>query len=121
MLSAKSAQGLSNELLRIISATHHDPFEVLGKHPLAVPTAAADTLIRIYIPGASNVSLHTNNATIAIDRIEGTDFFEWYGLSSQVPDHYQIEWTDRHNQLHKEFDPYSFAPQVGELDIHLFG
>ena len=42
MLSPKPGQRLSDDLLRIISATHHDPFEVLGKHPLANPTAAAD-------------------------------------------------------------------------------
>lgn len=121
MLSAKPAQRLPNELLRIITATHHDPFEVLGKHPLALPTATADTLIRAFLPGASAVSLRLSNGSKAIERIEGTDFFEWYGLAKEVPGHYQIEWTDRHNQVHIEYDPYSFAPQLGELDMHLFG
>lgn len=121
MLSAKPAQRLPNELLRIISATHHDPFEVLGKHPLPVPTASADTFIRVFIPGASLVAFYIGGTRKVIERIEGTDFFEWYGFAKEVPGHYQIEWTDRHNQVHTEFDPYSFAPQLGELDIHLFG
>src|ERR1700712_1612650 len=116
MLSAKPAQRLPNELLRIITATHHDPFEVLGKHPLPVPTASADTLIRVFLPGASVAALHINGTRKVIERIEGTDFFEWYGFAKEVPGHYQVEWTDRHNQVHTEFDPYSFAPQLGELD-----
>jgi 1,4-alpha-glucan branching enzyme len=121
MLSAKPAQRLPNELLRIITATHHDPFEVLGRHSLAVPTAVADTLIRVYLPGASAVKVFLGSEPKTLERIEGTDFFEWYGLAKEVPAHYQIEWTDRHNQVHIEFDPYSFAPQLGELDMHLFG
>jgi 1,4-alpha-glucan branching enzyme len=75
MLSAKPAQGLPNELLRIIAATHHDPFEVLGKHPLPVPTQTADTLIRVFIPGARAVALHLNGVPKPIERIEGSDFF----------------------------------------------
>jgi 1,4-alpha-glucan branching enzyme len=121
MLSAKPAQRLPNELLRIITATHHDPFEVLGKHPIAVPTVLADTLIRVFLPGASAVKVLLSSGRQPIERIEGTDFFEWHGFAKEVPNHYQIEWTDRHNQVHTEFDPYSFAPQLGELDMHLFG
>lgn len=120
MLSPKPGQRLSDDLLRIISATHHDPFEVLGKHPLAHPTAAADTVIRAFLPGARTAALVLNGQQILLERIEGSDFFEWYGLAKTVKEHYQIEWFDRHNNRHLEYDPYSFAPQLGDLDIHLF-
>ncbi len=121
MLNAKSDQRLPNELMRIISACHHDPFEVLGKHPLgAAATAASDTLIRLYIPGARTASLLIKDQPYALERIEGTDFFEWRGLGKLVPGYYQVEWYDRHNIKHLEYDPYSFAPQLGDLDIHLF-
>lgn len=121
MLSAVHGQPLSNDLLRIVSATHHDPFEVLGKHPLAIPTTNANTIVRVFLPGARNASVVLDDGQLqALTRIEGTDFFEWYGLSIQLKSHYKIHWTDRHNNSHTEYDPYCFAPQLGELDMHLF-
>ncbi|HWV16426.1 MAG TPA: 1,4-alpha-glucan branching protein GlgB [Cellvibrio sp.] len=120
MLSAKQGKPLSNDLLRIVSATHHDPFEVLGKHPLKEASASANTLIRVFLPGARSASTVVNHNTLPMQRIEGTDFFEWYGLDTEVVDLYQINWIDRHNNSHTQYDPYAFAPQLGELDIHLF-
>lgn len=133
MLNVKSDQCLSNDLIRIITASHHDPFEVLGKHPLS-PSASArtentskrktlrdnDTLIRVYIPGARHAALLSHDQRYALQRIEGTDFFEWHGLAQEVAGYYQVEWCDRHNNTKTQYDPYCFAPQLGELDIHLF-
>lgn len=121
MLTAKQDKPLSHEMLRIITATHHDPFEVLGRHPLgAGATALADTLVRVYLPGARSAAVLVNELQHALTRIEGTDFFEWHCLAKNLPMHYQVQWFDRHNQMHTEFDPYSFAPQLGEIDMHLF-
>lgn len=111
---------LSDSLLRIIAATHHDPFEVLGKHPLAEASPTADTRIRVFLPGASSASVLLKNQSAPMHRLEGSDFFEWQGLASAITGHYQIEWRDRHNNLRTQYDPYSFAPQLGELDLHLF-
>ncbi|WP_049629708.1 1,4-alpha-glucan branching protein GlgB [Cellvibrio sp. pealriver] len=121
MLNAKQDTPLSHEMLRIVTATHHDPFEVLGRHPLgAAATAAADTRIRVFLPGARTAALVINQQLHALKRIEGTDFFEWQGLAKILPTHYQVQWFDRHNQMHTEFDPYCFAPQLGDVDMHLF-
>lgn len=111
MLTAKQDKPLSHEMLRIITATHHDPFEVLGRHPLgAAASALADTLVRVYLPGARTAAVLADEQQQALTRIEGTDFFEWHGLAKTLPVHYQVQWFDRHNQMHTEFDPYSFAP-----------
>lgn len=121
MLNVKQDKPLSPELLRIVTATHHDPFEVLGRHPLAAKsTASADTLVRVYLPGAHSAALLVNEQPHAFTRIEGTDFFEWHGLEKNIPAHYVVQWYDRHNVMHTEFDPYSFAPQLGSIDMHLF-
>lgn len=121
MLNVKQDKPLSHEMLRIVTATHHDPFEVLGRHPLgANSTAAADTFVRVYLPGARTATLVINEQHHALKRIEGTDFFEWYGLAKILPEHYLVQWYDRHNTMHIEFDPYSFAPQLGDIDMHLF-
>lgn len=120
MLSATPAPVLTQDLQRILAATHHDPFEVLGQHPLHQANAQADTFIRVFLPGASQAAVMLNNEPHRLTRIEGTDFFEWHGLSSSIKSHYQITWVDRHNNTRTHFDPYNFAPQLGDLDIHLF-
>jgi 1,4-alpha-glucan branching enzyme len=121
MLNAALDKSLTHEMLRIITATHHDPFEVLGRHPLgAASTNDADTLVRVYLPGARSASLVINEQLHPLVRIEGTDFFEWVGAGESLPAHYQVQWIDRHNLMHTEFDPYCFAPQLGDMDMHLF-
>jgi 1,4-alpha-glucan branching enzyme len=121
MLNVKQDKPLSHEMLRIVTATHHDPFEVLGRHPLgATATAAADTVVRVYLPGARTATLLINEQLHALKRIDGTDFFEWFGLAKILPEHFLVQWYDRHNVMHTEFDPYTFAPQLGEIDMHLF-
>lgn len=121
MLNQKQDKPLSHEMLRIVTATHHDPFEVLGRHPLlSAASSSADTLVRLYLPGARSASLLIDQQLHGLNRIEGTDFFEWYGLAAKLPKHYQVQWFDRHNVMHTEFDPYCFAPLLGDIDMHLF-
>lgn len=121
MLKPKSESPLSNDLLRIITASHHDPFEVLGRHPINSESATeTNSLVRTYLPGARNAALLIDNQAVTMHRVEGTDFFEWCGDSKGVKTPYQIRWTDRHNIEHTDYDPYCFAPQLGELDMHLF-
>jgi len=121
MLKPQVDSPLNNDLLRIITATHHDPFEVLGKHPLSSDAnAGADGLVRVFLPGARQAALLIDNQPNSMARIEGTDFFIWQGDSKKVKTPYQIEWIDRHNVARKDYDPYCFAPQLGELDMHLF-
>lgn len=120
-MSIKQDNALSQEMLRIVTATHHDPFEVLGRHSLgSAATTAADIVIRVFLPGARSAALLIKDQAHPFTRVEGTDFFTWHGLSGQVANHYQVQWYDRHNQLHTEVDPYCFAPQLGEIDMHLF-
>ena len=58
MLNVKQDKPLSHEMLRIVTATHHDPFEVLGRHPLGShATTASDTIVRVYLPGARSATL----------------------------------------------------------------
>jgi 1,4-alpha-glucan branching enzyme len=120
-MNAPLDKTLSDDLLRIINATHHDPFSVLGIHPLGTQAnAAADTVIRLYLPGARAATLICQQQDFALNRIEGTDFFEWRGIDKYIKSRYQVRWFDRYNQEHFEYDPYSFAPILGDLDVHLF-
>ena len=105
---------LNEALTRIIEARHHDPFEVLGRHGLK-----HETLIRVFLPNAESVTVA--GLELPLSRIKGTDLFEWHGDGEQIPDRYQIRWTDPQGAQHCHYDPYCFPPQIGDLDLHLFG
>ncbi|GAB1393399.1 1,4-alpha-glucan branching protein GlgB [Rhodocyclaceae bacterium] len=105
---------MNAELTRIIEARHHDPFAVLGRHP-----DKAGTVVRAFIPHATEVSIAEGN--LPLRRFPNTDFFEWRGDGSALPAHYSLIWRDDQKREHVARDPYTFAPQIGDLDLHLFG
>ncbi|HKJ23068.1 MAG TPA: 1,4-alpha-glucan branching protein GlgB [Gammaproteobacteria bacterium] len=105
---------LEPELQRILHAQHHNPFAVLGKHQ-----QEGIELVRAYLPGAREAAIVESNQ--ALQRIVGTDLFEWRGRPGTVPDPYRLAWTDQWGNAHISYDPYCFAPQLSEYDIYLFG
>ena len=104
----------SAELSRISEVRHHDPFSVLGRHP-----DPAGVVLRAHLPQVTEVRIADNGA--AMTRLPGTDIFEWRGDGSGLPMHYSLIWRDDANREHIARDPYTFLPQVGDLDLHLFG
>ena len=104
---------LDPALQKIIEARHHDPFEVLGRHQ-----EKGGTVVRVFIPNAVTVSIAEGE--LPMQRIEGTDFFEWRGDGSRLPTHYRLIWRDDHHHQHIAHDPYSYLPQLSEYDLHLF-
>ncbi|MFM1891634.1 MAG: hypothetical protein RLZ44_711, partial [Pseudomonadota bacterium] len=105
---------ISADLRRLLEARHHDPFAVLGRHERGERAE-----VRVLLPGARDVRLPDQE--IALQRRSGTDLFEWQGASDRVPQHYRIAWTDAQGQRQLRHDPYCFGPQIGDLDLHLFG
>ncbi|MEO5375571.1 MAG: 1,4-alpha-glucan branching protein GlgB [Alphaproteobacteria bacterium] len=105
---------LDTDMQRIAWAQHHDPFAVLGRH-----WVDGRTVIRAFIPDAIEVSVVEGN--LPLSRISGTDFFEWHGDGSGLPDHYRLLWRDGSHHEHMAHDPYCFPPQIGDLDLYLFG
>jgi 1,4-alpha-glucan branching enzyme len=105
---------LPEPLQRIVDARHHDPFEVLGRHK-----DGEQALIRAFIPWCTRVRLTDTGATLQC--IEGTDLFEWRGDGSNLPEHYRLTWTDSDGVEWTDYDPYSFPPLIGDLDLHWFG
>jgi 1,4-alpha-glucan branching enzyme len=99
---------------QLIEARHPDPFSVLGRH-----SDGKRVLVRALLPHAETVSLA--EAGQAMRRVEGTDVFEWEGEESQVPERYRFIWRDDEHREHIAHDPYCYPPQLGDLDLHLFG
>jgi 1,4-alpha-glucan branching enzyme len=109
-----AAPKLPEPLARIVEARHHDPFEVLGRH------AAGDRVtVCAFLPRVQRVRILEADAEMT--RVEGTDLFTWEGAASQVPERYRLSWEDKAGIQGVAYDPYCFPPQLGDLDLHLFG
>ncbi len=114
MLKKYKKSTIYNDLTRIINAQHHDPFCVLGFDQ-------QHKLIRLFLPHAEKVFLLMDNGDKkAVNRLPDSDFFEWQGDIASLSDHYQISWTDQSGYEHIEYDPYTFAAQISDFDLHLF-
>ncbi|MDH3526917.1 MAG: 1,4-alpha-glucan branching protein GlgB [Gammaproteobacteria bacterium] len=107
------SNNLTDELVRIAQARHHDPFSVLGKH-----REQDLDLVRVFLPQADEVSIAEGN--VRLERIPDTDLFEWRGTPGTVPDRYHLVWSDAAQHEHIVHDPYSFPPQLTDFDLHLF-
>jgi 1,4-alpha-glucan branching enzyme len=102
------------DLQRIVQARHHDPFMVLGRHP-----ARGGDVFRAMLPQAETVRLGEDGPEL--HRIAGTDLFECTLAHPEVPQHYRLYWTDKAGQPRSHIDPYTFAPQLADFDLYLFG
>ncbi len=104
---------------RLAQARHHDPFQVLGRHPVS---GESDVLLfRAFLPGAIQASLAGVKDTLTLTRESDSDFWSWQGKAQRLPDHPRLEWQDHNHCTHAEHYPYTFAPQLGDMDLHLFG
>ncbi|MDR0576272.1 MAG: 1,4-alpha-glucan branching protein GlgB [Candidatus Accumulibacter sp.] len=102
------------EALRLITdARHHDPFSVLGRH-----AEGSDAVVRAFLPGAAEARIAEGERVMA--RRPGSDHFEWRGDGHDLPPHYSLIWRDGQGRERLVCDPYTFPPQVGDLDLHLF-
>lgn len=105
---------LSTELQSLVDAKCSDPFAVLGRHAVD----DKQIVVRVFLPHAETASLAEGN--LPLTRIEGTALFEWHGLASQVPPRYRLIWRDQDHYEHIGYDPYCYAPQLSDYDLHLF-
>ncbi len=105
---------LPPEIQRIVEARHPDPFAALGRH-----IKGDRATVRVLLPHAEDVSIAEGNHPMR--RIEGTDLFEWEGKATEVPERYRLIWRDDAHREHIAHDPYCYPPQLGDLDLHLFG
>ena len=100
---------------RVQTGTHHDPFEVLGVHP----QPDGSTLIRAFLPAAAAVDVAGGHMT----RVPGTDCFERrLSPGTVVEKHPLLRWQSKQTrEWHTAQCPYSFEPQLGEMDLYLLG
>jgi 1,4-alpha-glucan branching enzyme len=111
-------QARDEDVAAVVSASHADPFSILGLHR-AWPGATTEMVLRAFVPGAETVAaVDLAGAPLARLAPRGGDgFFE-----ALVPGRGRVayrlhatrgpaRWTFR--------DPYAFGPVLGALDEHL--
>ncbi|HDP90084.1 MAG TPA: 1,4-alpha-glucan branching enzyme, partial [Thioalkalivibrio sp.] len=103
-----------DDLRRLVDARHHDPFSVLGRHGHGELTT-----VRAFLPHARDVRIAELDAPL--ERIDGTDLFEWRGDAGGLPARYRLRWEDHHGAVHERHDPYAFPAAISNFDLHLFG
>jgi 1,4-alpha-glucan branching enzyme len=107
-----------DELNAFLSATHADPFRVLGPHRVG-----DDLAIRVFRPDAQKVEILVNGSSsepIEAERIHRDGFFcaRIPQATRELDYHLRLtswadtEWTMR--------DAYRYGPIMGEIDLHLF-
>ena len=95
----------------------HDPFGLLGRHD-----DDQGSLVRAFMPSAERVDLENLGE---MQRIPNTDIFEFMldqAQSDALPQHYSLSWIDKADgERRSAVSPYTFAPTLADLDLHLFG
>jgi 1,4-alpha-glucan branching enzyme len=109
-----------DELNRVIYAYHHDPFTVLGAHPVQLEGKPAVS-VRAMLPGTEEAWVVPDGGLpVSMDRKDGTDFFE-----AQFPERdqvfpYEIRTLDQSGRESQARDPYSYLPVITPDDEYLF-
>jgi 1,4-alpha-glucan branching enzyme len=101
-------------LQRLLDGRHHDPFELLGRHPLG----PEEILVRAFLPHTANVSIAPTG--LALGRIGATDIFEWRGPARLVPPRYRLHIAASDGSSSERFDPYCFPPLLADEDLDRF-
>jgi len=98
----------------LVRAEHGDPFAILGPH------ADGDGLvIRAYLPNALGVEVLDRSGANALGSMEQGQVPGFFVTRLLHPQPYllRIRWAGGEQVTE---DPYSFSPQLGEIDMHLF-
>ncbi|MFL0808155.1 MAG: 1,4-alpha-glucan branching protein GlgB [Oceanobacter sp.] len=116
MATTENTDSLSTfEHLQLLhSGRHHDPFLFLGCHPID-----NGWVIRVWLPMAEQAWVEE----YPLQRLNGSDCFSVTLTDAQrqaLPQHYAVSWQEDDEPIHRVISPWTFWPQMGELDLHLF-
>ncbi|BBA79569.1 glycogen branching protein [cyanobacterium endosymbiont of Rhopalodia gibberula] len=106
---------------QIVYNLHHDPFEVLGCHPLNSDSSCPRWVVRAYLPNAQAawIVCPTERQEYEMEAVHHPNFFECIIETSQL-NNYQLRIKEGENER-IIYDPYGFcSPNLTEFDLHLF-
>src|SRR6202011_2565095 len=101
-------------VVALASATHGDPFAVLGPHE-----TDAGAIVRAFLPGARGVDVLARADRTPLGRLEAHDDSGLFEGAVRRADPYllRIEWP---GGVQETEDPYAFGLLLGDIDLHLF-
>ena len=110
----------ADDIQKICSGRHGDPFAILGPHP----QADGNRSVRAFLPDAVNVRIvdpQRQQLSLGAMVSRGGGVFEADNLTLGADAAYQlqVQWLD--GQTSTAEDPYRFGPVLGEMDIWLLG
>jgi 1,4-alpha-glucan branching enzyme len=107
----------SEEIERLVAGEHADPHRVLGVHP-----ADRGIVVRAFRPAATSVRvLPQRGEPIELELTHRAGVFEATLPRRRTLRHYRLEVGYPGAEPVVVRDAYSFAPSLGELDLHLIG
>jgi len=110
------------EVERIARNLHHDPFTILGPHQ-AEREGKQIWVVRAWLPDARSASVRDPQSKIEypMQNIHNPHFFEVFLPDWSSLRLYQLHVIAENGHERYVHDPYFFLPQMGEMDLYLFG
>ncbi len=106
------------EISSIENAVLTDPFMLLGMHSLG-PEKADRIEVRTFCPAGTEAFLKIGKRKpLRMNRITDSGLFVWTSGPDTEPFLYTLVFKTGNSSWETK-DPYSFLPQLGELDLHL--
>ncbi|ANJ66178.1 1,4-alpha-glucan branching enzyme [Halothiobacillus diazotrophicus] len=107
------------DLQALLEARLHDPFALLGRHPISQKQGRFHT----FQPQARQVWLlmADGQATPLSPDVRFPGVFHGEFPLDGLPDHPTLRIEPRSGATYEIVDPYSFAPTLGDMDLYLFG
>ncbi|MDY0211576.1 MAG: 1,4-alpha-glucan branching protein GlgB [Desulfuromonadaceae bacterium] len=106
----------TEEFKRLCLGRLHDPFSFLGIHAINAET----WIIRAWMPTAVSVRIESGPELEPI----GEGLFALLvdkATKEKIPPHYALQWSEADGNTHQTISPYTFAPQIGDVDLYLLG
>src|SRR5262245_18262934 len=109
---------------RLVAGNYHAPRSVLGFHELKDAEGTPVWVVRALEPDATGVSLEWDGDAAAnphaLTRIHDGGLFELVcdPCPDLMPYRLVVAYADGH--VLRKHDAYLFAPELGEVDLHLF-
>jgi 1,4-alpha-glucan branching enzyme len=111
-----------DELQSLINVQHRAPHQLLGMHPLG---DGSGLVARAFVPDASSIEIQPvhekGKPSFKLERVHESGLFEAVTKAADRVYAYELVITDKHKQVRRARDPYSFLPTLGESDLYLFG
>lgn len=113
-----------DDIYKIIFTEHHDPFTVLGIHPIKVGRKKC-VVVRAFLPETDHAFVLrplTENELEEreMDKLHPEGFYEIVFRDRKEIFFYKLKTVDAHGRVEEFHDSYSFLPTLTDYDLHLF-